>query len=993
MVKLGAIVVFAMSIPAMATASDGLVAVWENVWEDAGSVQVLEPAAESLAYDDVQWTSLGFLSGSGCCSTPFSESNVRSNLCYVASSASNCYSESFFPGAVCDGAEGCVTEEPVCCGGVTAGLCYNFEQVQTSIEPKPAIDTEQCTTPCLADEDCGFNAWCDKWNEVCGTQPSLNQIEPTICFDTIHPAKCQLLGGYPQQQAECNFQTGSCEPTYEPMVCCDLGGPAPTTQVAQQCQQTSADYCLVELQGTPRTGDVCTETGCVPEQEPPFCCNCNGPEPFPAVCFDTTSPQACLDAGCTPVEGGICDPVTEVCIVDVTPTPVPTDTPTAVPTATPTQTATLTPTLTPTSTPTITPTSTPTPTPTPVCGDSIVEGEEQCDPGADVDGDCCTSSCQFSELGASCAGDEESCTIELCNESGACVSDTTLEDGSECDDGDACTEPDTCQDGTCSGAAISCDDGFDCTDDTCNPVAGCINLATIESRDCPGSCTDGINNDPSDPTDPLHDPNNPDNDGDVDFEDTGCATLAELARFGIVGTRDRRDRDLKLGSDVNIASTEVNGTCDLGTDTCECPVTECEPYVVCTQDSDCSVGTCNTGTNQCECTVNCPVAGDSCQGDQDCLYEVDGTCDLGSSLCECPDYAPNCQPLNRPCSDDADCGTSAYPAGASLGGVCGNGMQLSAGVNMGLLASVTSNTRLQFGTAESGDGERTLDIKREFANAGGTVSVGDPAPFVGPTVCSNATTQACSDDSECGAGTCDVRRRLLDGNPFETFDGVPNAGLAGAGTSENFKRCDVAVTVLESGGNNDPSELQEAIEDYSPAPGEVVTLGPGNCLECPNTDSLDGACTPCDVGEDTLKTKASLKKIIVTFGSGLQVLDLRRVTLAGKTVLVLRGQADTELLVRVDRSLRNGSESKMILEGMTSDQILWVATGRFGGKPRVSGASTWRGSILATERRSGIFLGANSYTEGGIYGQRILAKGPKTTVQHFPWKGKLVGVP
>ena len=55
--------------------------------------------------------------------------------------------------------------------------------------------------------------------------------------------------------------------------------------------------------------------------------------------------------------------------------------------------------------------------------------------------------------------------------------------------------------------------------------------------------------------------------------------------------------------------------------------------------------------------------------------------------------------------------------------------------------------------------------------------------------------------------------------------------------------------------------------------------------------------------------------------------------------------------------------------------------------------STWRGSILATERRSGIFLGANSYTEGGIYGQRILAKGPKTTVQHFPWKGKLVGVP
>lgn len=41
----------------------------------------------------------------------------------------------------------------------------------------------------------------------------------------------------------------------------------------------------------------------------------------------------------------------------------------------------------------------------------------------------------------------------------------------------------------------------------------------------------------------------------------------------------------------------------------------------------------------------------------------------------------------------------------------------------------------------------------------------------------------------------------------------------------------------------------------------------------------------------------------------------------------------------------------------------------------------------------GIFLGANSCTEGGTYGQRIRAKGPRTTVQHYPRKGKLAGVP
>jgi len=599
----------------------------------------------------------------------------------------------------------------------------------------------------------------------------------------------------------------------------------------------------------------------------------------------------------------------------------------------------------------------------------------------------------FESPAASCNADDESCTTDTCDGAGTCTVTGSLEEGSSCDDGDACTEPDTCTGGTCAGAAISCNDGFDCTQDSCNATVGCLNIATIESRDCPGSCTDGINNDPIDPLDPLHDPNNPDNDEDIDYEDTGCATLASIARFGIVGTRDRMHRDLKLGSNSNVASTEVDGSCNLVSDTCECPVTECEPFVICNNDADCSAGSCNTGTNKCECTVDCPVSGDSCQGDQDCLFEVNGTCNGGTSLCECPEYAPNCQPLNRPCSDDNDCSAAPYPAGASLGGVCGNGMQISAGANMGLLASITTTRKLQFGTAESGNSERTLDIKREFANAGGPIQLGDPAPFVGPTVCSNATTQACTNDADCGAGTCDVRRRLLDGNPFETFDGVPDAGLAGAGASENFKRCDVAVTQLESLSANNPSVLQSAIEAYNPAPAEEMTLGPANCLLCPNVDSVDGACAPCANGLDTLRTKANTKKIILTVGSGLQVLDLRRVTLAGKTVMVIRGEEDSELLVRVARALRNGSESKLLLEEMTSDQVLWVAAGRFGGKPRVSGASTWRGSILATERNSGIFLGANSYTEGGIYGKRILVKGPNTTIQHYPWKGKLPSIP
>ena len=119
------------------------------------------------------------------------------------------------------------------------------------------------------------------------------------------------------------------------------------------------------------------------------------------------------------------------------------------------------------------------------------------------------------------------------------------------------------------------------------------------------------------------------------------------------------------------------------------------------------------------------------------------------------------------------------------------------------------------------------------------------------------------------------------------------------------------------------------------------------------------------------------------------MIDLRHLALARETVLVLRGDATTDLLIRVARTLRNGPESTMILEGMTSDQVLFVATGRLGGRPRVARASTWRGSIMATEREVGILLGANTYTEGGVYGKRILVKGPNTTVQHYPWRGNM----
>ena len=77
------------------------------------------------------------------------------------------------------------------------------------------------------------------------------------------------------------------------------------------------------------------------------------------------------------------------------------------------------------------------------CGDTIVEGSEQCDDGGTGDGDGCSSTCQY-ETGP-------------------------------CDDGLFCNTGETWTTGTCGGgSSLSTDDGVDCTDDSCDEVTDCF---------------------------------------------------------------------------------------------------------------------------------------------------------------------------------------------------------------------------------------------------------------------------------------------------------------------------------------------------------------------------------------------------------------------------------------------------------------------------------------------------------------------------------------
>jgi len=148
-----------------------------------------------------------------------------------------------------------------------------------------------------------------------------------------------------------------------------------------------------------------------------------------------------------------------------------------------------------------------------VCGDGLLDPGEQCDDGNALDGDCCSSTCQFEVNGAPC-GDGQICNgQETCDGGGLCIAGTALDcddanpctddacsqslgctstnNTAPCDDGDVCTTTDVCSAGSCVGTPLDCDDGNVCTDDACVPGSGCTNTNNTAACDDEDPCTAG----------------------------------------------------------------------------------------------------------------------------------------------------------------------------------------------------------------------------------------------------------------------------------------------------------------------------------------------------------------------------------------------------------------------------------------------------------------------------------------------------------------------
>src|SRR5438874_5796472 len=123
-----------------------------------------------------------------------------------------------------------------------------------------------------------------------------------------------------------------------------------------------------------------------------------------------------------------------------------------------------------------------------ICGNGFLDAGEQCDDGNTLNGDCCTSTCQFEPAETSC-DDGNVCTDNrTCDGAGICQ--VTGFNRSGCDDGSACTTSDQCSNGTCvGGPALGCDDDNPCTDDSCDPAVGCVHTNNTASCDDGNACT------------------------------------------------------------------------------------------------------------------------------------------------------------------------------------------------------------------------------------------------------------------------------------------------------------------------------------------------------------------------------------------------------------------------------------------------------------------------------------------------------------------------
>ena len=225
----------------------------------------------------------------------------------------------------------------------------------------------------------------------------------------------------------------------------------------------------------------------------------------------------------------------------------------------------------------------------PVCGNSIVEGTEDCDDGNSTNGDGCDTDCTFScTMDAEC-DDGQVCTgDETCNTTThRCTNPPDLADGTACGSGLVCRS------GVCT--TIVCGNGFmesgeECDDGNTTEGDGCDNDCTFSCA-TNADCTDGLSCNGSET----------------------CNTTTHVCAAGTPAADGTVcDRDMMSGTrDVCRGGTCLSSTCGDG-------------YVDTGSGEQCEDGNTTNGDGcDNDCTFSCSVAADCddgrvCNGAETC---------------------------------------------------------------------------------------------------------------------------------------------------------------------------------------------------------------------------------------------------------------------------------------------------------------------------------------------------------------------------------------
>lgn len=344
------------------------------------------------------------------------------------------------------------------------------------------------------------------------------------------------------------------------------------------------------------------------------------------------------------------------------------------------------------------------------CGDGVIEGGEECDPGGAktingvpggtpcstggncfyvMSGGCCKFNCQFVGQGAPC-DDGNACSIgEKCNNIGYCECsgscDPTAAVGSvcrastgECDPAEICLAGTGCPADSKSRNGTACtDDGNPCTQDKCNGSSAlCQHPAGNAGATCRASAGE------CDPVETC----------------TGSSTTCP-AQQPPTGTPCTSDGNVCTNDvcDANSVCTHQNNTdpcsdglfCN-GVDTCSgggCNVHAGSP---CASLGECNNGTCNEAADNCAVTAgtSCSSDGnvcttDQCNGSGACAHTNnsascnDGlacngadTCSGGTCSVHAGDPCVGGSECNNACNPDGSCHNPAGTSCSDDGNVC-----------------------------------------------------------------------------------------------------------------------------------------------------------------------------------------------------------------------------------------------------------------------------------------------------------------------------------